>query len=70
MVEVFRTNVRTATEARKLVRMLQRYYPGGHINFDLEDCDNILRVKHEAVNASHVIPIMKNHGYICEVLPD
>jgi hypothetical protein len=70
MVEVFKTNVRTATEARKLVRMLQKYYPDGHINFDLEDCDNILRVKHRDVNASHVIPIMKTHGYTCEVLPD
>jgi hypothetical protein len=45
MVEVFKTDVTNEAEARKVVRFLLDAYPSYEINFDLEDCDHILRVK-------------------------
>ncbi|KAB7530275.1 hypothetical protein F8C76_01845 [Flagellimonas olearia] len=44
MVEVFRTSVATIEIAEFLLEKLQREFPCCEINFDLEDCDNILRV--------------------------
>jgi hypothetical protein len=43
-VEVFKTNVGNQRTANHLKLLLERL-PACKINFDLEDCDNILRIK-------------------------
>ena len=45
MVEVFKTNVYEPCQSIMLVRILYNYFPDHRINFDLEDCDRILRVE-------------------------
>jgi hypothetical protein len=70
MVEVFKTNVERAEEARKLLEVLQQHFPGCHINFDLHDCDKILRVKHNGVNTSEIAQLVHQSGFICEELQD
>lgn len=45
MVEVFKTNVTTQKQAKKVLYRLKQNLPNYKINFDLEDCDNILRVQ-------------------------
>ena len=45
MLEIFKTNVRKVSEAKKLVILLLDHFPEAKINFDLKDCDNILRVE-------------------------
>lgn len=70
MVEVFKTNVREEGEAAALITLLLEHYPDGQINFDLEDCDKILRIKNHRVIPGDIIPLLKNKGYFCEVLPD
>ena len=45
MVEVFKTNVKDQGVADKLIDQIHRIFIGYMANFDLEDCDNILRVK-------------------------
>ncbi len=45
MIEVFKTNVDNAPEADKVLRLLAHEFPDFKVNFDLEDCDKILRVK-------------------------
>ena len=45
MIEVFKTNVEKTNDADKMVRLLLEHFPQSKINFDLHDCDKILRVE-------------------------
>ncbi|HKO79522.1 MAG TPA: hypothetical protein VJU78_03965 [Chitinophagaceae bacterium] len=44
-VEIFKTNVRNKREAAKIIKLLLAHFPHYKINFDLNDCDNILRIE-------------------------
>jgi hypothetical protein len=68
MVEVFKTNVRRKTECRMLQSVLVETFPSMKINFDLEDCDKVLRVEGREVEALQIIGIVKEKGFECEVL--
>jgi hypothetical protein len=45
MVEVFKTNVDNRDHAMWVVALIHKIFPDYQANFDLEDCDKILRVK-------------------------
>ena len=68
MVEVFKTDVKDKNLSVQLVRKLKKHFPESYINFDLDDCDHILRVEGENISVQSVILLMKNFGYRCEVL--
>lgn len=68
MVEVFKTNIEDKTTANKVAVDLNEYFPGGRINFDLEDCDKILRVESENIIPEEVTNILTRRGFMCEVL--
>ena len=70
MVEVFKTNVQHQELADQLVSVLQDRIDFCKINFDLEDCDKILRVEGKQVCVETVIEILNTHGLQCEVLTD
>jgi len=71
MVEVFKTNVEDYDHASLLVEEIQRSFNGYLANFDLEDCDRILRVRGEGiVEAQPVISLLNQLGYDAQVLPD
>lgn len=72
MVEVFKTNVDHAEEAQLLCRELRQTFPGYEVNFDLDDCDRVLRVKSGSgrIDVMPVVRILGNYGYQAEVLPD
>jgi hypothetical protein len=42
------------------------------VNFDLEDCDRILRVKndHDSIDSIEIINLLKEFGFDAEVLRD
>ena len=44
MIEVFKTNVKDKTQSQVLIEMIHSAFPTYKVNFDLEDCDKILRV--------------------------
>ncbi|MGM8362258.1 hypothetical protein ACSV4D_10120 [Flavobacterium sp. ARAG 55.4] len=44
-VEIFKTNVTHNQLANKIVADLKHLYPEYRINFDLEDCDKVLRIE-------------------------
>lgn len=67
MVEVFKTNVGDKIIADKITAELQRLF-GGNINFDLDDCDKILRVESEEVIPDKISEVLNCKGFICEVL--
>lgn len=72
MVEVFRTNVSDSHHANMLLDQIHRSFAGYKANFDLEDCDKILRVKCAAgfIQASYLVELLKDFGFHAEVLPD
>ncbi|MEJ0105481.1 MAG: hypothetical protein WDO19_24265 [Bacteroidota bacterium] len=39
-------------------------------NFDLEDCDKILRIDSQTEISQPVIKLLQNIGFDCEELPD
>jgi hypothetical protein len=68
MVEVFKTNVEESEQSELLISQIICHVPDGQINFDLEDCDKILRVEAESVSNQIIIEILHKNGYHAEVL--
>jgi hypothetical protein len=68
MVEVFKTNVQKVSQAKKLVALLLQNFPGNKINFDLKDCDKILRIEGDSFLPEKVILLVKENGFTCKVL--
>jgi hypothetical protein len=68
MIEIFKTNVQKSAEAQSLVTLLLRHFPGTKINFDLDDCDKILRVEGQRFRPDAVILLVTEKGYRCAVL--
>lgn len=68
IIEVFKTNVQEVCEAQQLTYLLLDNFPESKINFDLHDCDKILRVEGGVVLVSKVIAVIKENGFTCTVL--
>jgi hypothetical protein len=68
MIEVFKTNVENAGDANNIVQMLLQHFPGSRINFDLQDCDKILRVEGKDFCTETVLILMKENGFHCSIL--
>lgn len=68
MVEVFRTNIEEEELAKQLTLKLSVHFPHCKINFDLQDCDNILRVEGKQIVPEEIIELVTVHGYECQVL--
>jgi hypothetical protein len=72
IIEVFKTNVQTCDQAMWLTGIIQKLCASYKANFDLDDCDKILRIKNLTgkVNASEIIQMMNTAGFHAEVLED
>lgn len=72
MVEVFKTTVTHSEHARMLVVEIQKTFRGYRVNFDLEDCDRILRVEYHggSIQASELIRFLQTYGFDAEVLTE
>jgi len=68
MVEVFKTNVEQPEHSEMIIDQLMNQIPNIQINFDLEDCDKILRIEAESVSNQLIIEILHRNGYHAEVL--
>ena len=68
IVEVFKTNVEEVELSELLIRQLEDQFPDSLINFDMEDCDRILRVEARTITTEKIIQILNSNGYSCEVL--
>ena len=70
-VEVFKTNVADPEQAERLVDQIERNFTNCKVNFDLDDCDRILRVVFaENIQPDLLIDLLNNVGCKAEVLPD
>ena len=61
-IEVFKTNVSDAVIAQEVLAIIGENFAGYQANFDLNDCDNILRVVnvHGEIQALAVIEMLNN----------
>lgn len=69
MIEVFKTNVQEEWQCKMIIETLLEHFPNSSINFDLEDCDKILRIHAPTISNTKIIDVLNFHGYSCEVLP-
>ena len=72
MIEVFKTDVTDGDHANMLLNEIHETFIDHAANFDLEDCDNILRVKCTSgdVQGELLIDFLKEFGFDAEILPD
>lgn len=68
MIFVFKTSVQDETDIQQLSPYLNEIRPCVKWNFDLDDCDKILRVDSPCNNAKRIILLLQHKGYICEEL--
>ena len=68
MTEVFKTTVQKPAESEWLIRMLLSHFPNTRINFDLEDCDRILRVEGQGFCTERIASLVTEAGFSCELL--
>ncbi len=68
IVEVFKTNVNQIELCEGLICQVLAHCPNSLVNFDMEDCDKILRVEAEKIIPEKIIEILNANGYSCEVL--
>lgn len=69
MIYVFKTSVETEQDIFELKPRLDSLVPQAKWNFDLDDCDRILRIDSEMENTDAVIELLLDTGYDCEELP-
>ncbi len=72
MIEVFKTNVNSEAESRKIITAIRDYNPHYFPNFDLQDEDRILRVlcPGQVINVDEIISLVRSHGYDADILID
>ena len=67
-IEVFKTNVKSRAAAEQLAARLKLLFPDSRVNFDLEDCDRVLRIEGIDICCEKTISLLKAGGYDCGVL--
>ena len=65
MVEIFKTNVERTEDTNFLLQTLTLVFPCYKINFDLSDCDKILRIEGENIKLDKIIEILNRNNYVC-----
>lgn len=68
MIYVFKTSVKTENDIRKLMQYLDELLPDAKWNFDLDDCDNILRIDSRDDISESVTTLLLVSGFDCEEL--
>ena len=68
MVEVFKTDVQKKTQSKILLGVLTEAFTSTKINFDLSDCDKVLRVEGDDLKISSIMLLVEENGFKCEIL--
>lgn len=68
MIFVFKTSVKTKIQVKKLKPHIDKILPNVKWNFDLEDCDKILRIESGENIVLRTIDLLNSHSYSCEEL--
>ena len=69
MVEIFKTNIDCPEAAAKIKQLLLGQFPHYIVNFDLDDCDKILRIEAPVITNT-IIQLLNSEHYTCEILEE
>lgn len=70
MIFVFKTSVNKKRDVKLLSPFLDAQFEAHNWNFDLEDCDKILRIVSKTEISLLVIALLEKKGFQCEELAD
>lgn len=68
MIEVFKTNVELEEHGERIMVSLRQMFSSLKINFDLDDCDKILRIEGHEFSVDWIRETIHALGFSCEVL--
>lgn len=68
MIEIFKTNVELEEQAERIMSSLAQVFSSLKINFDLDDCDKILRIEGHEFSVDRIKEMVHALGYLCELL--
>lgn len=68
MIHVFKTNVLNQETIHLIGTKLDALTNNAKWNFDLDDCDKILRVDSDQISADQVINLLRSNDIACEEL--
>jgi hypothetical protein len=68
MIFVFKTSVKNKKHIRQLSPFLNNILQQSRWNFDLSDCDKILRIDSEENIALKITDLLSTHKFYCEEL--
>lgn len=68
MIYVFKTSVKTKLQVKNLKPHLNKILPNEKWNFDLEDCDKILRIDCQDNIVLKITDLLRAHKFHCEEL--
>ena len=70
-VEVFKTDVANTEHANGLKNLIEISFVNCRVNFDLDDCDRILRIVHDGIlQRDQLLELLRSNGCKAEILPD
>lgn len=64
-VLVYKTDVADKSEAKMIIQAIHRHFPKSDVSFDLEDCDNVLRVesRNGKIDERKIIRLVEDQGF-------
>jgi hypothetical protein len=68
MIYILKTSVKSKNQVRKLKPHINKILSNERWNFDLEDCDKILRIDSEENRIQEIKHILSIHKFHCEEL--
>jgi hypothetical protein len=68
MIYIFKTSVKTKNQVQKLKPHINEILPSKKWNFDLDDCDKILRMDSEGNIVLKIVDLLNSHKFNCEEL--
>ena len=68
MIHVFKTSVKNKKHIRQLSPLLNNLLQQSKWNFDLEDCDRILRIDTEENIVFEIVDLLNMHKFYCKEL--
>lgn len=68
MIYIFKTSVKTKQEEIRVGELLSKHQEIINWNFDLEDCDHILRINSLELRSLEIIHVLVSNGFECEEL--
>ena len=68
MIYIFKTSVKTKHQVKELKPHIDNIIPNNHWNFDLDDCDKILRVESKKDSVPEIMSLLASHHFDCKEL--